>query len=256
MERNFGQDLIIGASSQIAQYLPRNITRVSSRQIPEWVFSENWNRVYICFSEQRTSLAKNSKYKSVFFDVNVTKTIDTIDRLKSQKIVCFSTTELWNFYNGPIALSDSFNFQENYYTESKLKMTNILSNRQDIILLFPFNFNSKHRRKTFLFGKIFDSIFYKKKIEIGSTYFYRDILHAKFVADQTIAATESKIIGSGRLVYVNDYIRDLYKLAQLEYNNMIIESDKSWRPPTTFWLNSPDNLYSYNQLLADSMEGL
>ena len=69
-----------------------------------------------------------------------------------------------------------------YYTESKLMLTETVKNRENIITVYPFNFNSKFRSETFLFGKIFDSIINRKKIEIGSTYYYRDILHAKYVA--------------------------------------------------------------------------
>jgi hypothetical protein len=256
METNIGSDLIIGGSSQIAKYMPANYHRVSGRLIPDYVFSHKWKRVYICFSEQRTSLANDKSFKSEFYDVNLHKTLSVINKLTAQKIICFSTTELWNMCNGVINLNTPYNFKENYYTESKLLLTTALKKRENVITLYPFNFNSKFRSETFLFGKIFDSLINNKKIEIGSTYYYREILHARYVASSAITATSTKIIGSGRLIHVNDYIKDLYMHAKLDYNKLVIESEQSWRPNTTFWLDSTDCQYSYVNLLEDSMEDL
>ena len=107
-----------------------------------------------------------------------------------------------------------------------------------------------------MFGKIYNSLINNRKIEIGSTYYYREILHARYVASEAMMANSTKIIGSGRLIYVNDYIKDLYIQAKLDYNNLVVESEQSWRPNNTFWLNSTDCKYSYIDLLKDSMEDL
>lgn len=256
METSTRQDLIIGGSSQVARYMPSNYHRVSGRSIPEYVFSHKWNRVYICFSEQRTSLANDKNYKSEFYDINVYKTLAVISKLSAKKIIYFSTTDLWNMCNGAIDLSTPYNFKENYYTDSKWLLTTKLMSMENVIGLYPFNFNSKFRSETFLFGKIFHSITSKKKIEIGNTHFYREILHAKYVASMAIEAKTSSIIGSGRLVYVNDYIRDLYKFAKLDYDRLVTESDISWRPRATYWLKSASCQYSYDNLLKDSMQDL
>ena len=143
METNIGSDLIIGGSSQIAKYMPENYHRVSGRIIPEYVFNYPWKRVYICFAEQRTALADNKRFKSEFYDVNFHKTLAVINKLTAQTIVCFSTTELWNMCHGAIDLQTPYNFKENYYTDSKLLLTNTLKERENVITLYPFNFNSR-----------------------------------------------------------------------------------------------------------------
>ena len=75
-----------------------------------------------------------------------------------------------------------------------------------------------HRPSTnFLFGKIFNSVLNEEHIEIGDTYYYRDLLHTSYVASICQNVSEDKIIGSGRMFFVNDFIRDLYKAFGLKY---------------------------------------
>ena len=256
MERYLKKDLIIGHTSQVALYMNPDITRVNSRNIPDWVYEKEWGRVYLCFAEQRTRFASSLEYKQLFYDINVKKTNIIVERIKSEKIIFFSTTELWNHCHGSINLETDYCFNENYYTDSKLQITKKLQLKENVIILYPFNFNSKYRGKSFLFGKIYDSIMNKKKIQIGSTYFYREILHAKYVARQAESAMNSQIIGSGRLVFINDYIKDLYEHAGLSYYDLVRETEDNWRPEYTFWFNSNNCLYPYDKLLKDSLEGI
>ena len=59
------------------------------------------------------------------------------------------------------------------------------------------------------------------------------------------------------MIHVNDYIRDLYKKANLEYEECVIENleHSSFQRPV-FWLESKERLYSYSDLIADSMKDL
>ena len=129
----------------------------------------------------------------------------------------------------------------------------------NVFVMFPFNFNSTHRSTNFLFGKIFDSITNRKTIEIGDTYFYREIIHPKFVVEQSINSRSHKINGAGRTVFVNDFIRDLYTHYGLNYNDFIIENlDKfnEYEIRKEYYLKSNDNLYSYNQLFKDTISDI
>jgi hypothetical protein len=87
-------------------------------------------------------------------------TFKTLDFLKNRcsRIIVFSTCELWNKHFGGINPETPMNFYETNYTKSKFEMTKrILNNREsypNVIILYPFNFNSTERSKDFLFGKI------------------------------------------------------------------------------------------------------
>ena len=58
----------------------------------------------------------------------------------------------------------------------------------------------------------------REKIEIGDTYFYRDIIHPKYVVERSILADKDEIVGSGRLTFINDFIRNLYHFSGLKIN--------------------------------------
>ena len=241
------KDLIIGDTSQVAQYFDQKIIRSSSRRIDDKIFLEKWNRVYLCFAEQRTSLSKVAEFKELFYSVNFDKTMMIINRIKAKKIIFLSTTELWNMCTGPIDLSIDFNFRQNYYTDSKLKITQKLKNRENVIIAYPFNFNSKFRSKFFLFGKVFDSITNKTKIELGNVD----------VSSQLKNILESKVIGSGRLTHVGDFINDLYAHANLNHKkyvtyNLTLKQNKINRKEN--WCSILDDDYSYNKLLLETIE--
>jgi hypothetical protein len=129
----------------------------------------------------------------------------------------------------------------------------------NVFVMFPFNFNSTHRSTNFLFGKIFDSIINKKTIEIGDTYFYRDIIHPKFMVEQSINSHSHKINGAGRTVFVNDFIRDLYSHYGLKYEDYVIENlDKfnEYEIRKEYYLKSNNCQYSYNQLFKDTISDI
>ena len=112
------------------------------------------------------------------------------------------------------------------YLESKYKITKFVlenKNLKNTIVLYPFNFNSIYRTKDFLFGKIFDSIINKQKITIGNTYFNRDIIHPEFVVNKSLLSNKHELIGSGRMTFVNDFIRDIYQEFDLKYEDFVSE---------------------------------
>jgi hypothetical protein len=255
-------NLVIGNTSQLSYYFPDDYIKVSSRDINiDYLKSNVWNRVYICIGESK----KFIKDIKVYDDVNFYLTIDIINSLKdiSRNIIVYSTCELWNQYDGQISINNNFNFYSTPYLQSKYKLSRyLIDNKKDynnVIVLYPFNFNSIHRDSNFLFGKIFQSIIYKKVIEIGDTYFYRDIIHPKFVVSESMGATSHKIIGSGRLVYVNDFIKDLYKNYNMNYDDYVIENIGKYNEydkRKEYYLASYNKIYSYDELLKDTISDI
>ena len=256
------KSLVIGNTSQLSYFFPDNYIKISSRNLDyDFICSQNWDSVFICFGESRKFISNTQLHD----DINFYFTMSIINKIKSisNKIVVYSTCELWNQYDGQIDTNLSFNFYSTPYLQSKYKLSNfILSNKDEyknVMILYPFNFNSTYRNSEFLFGKIFDSIINKRKIEIGDTYFYRDIIHPKFVVNESINSETHQIIGSGRLIYVNDFIRDLYYNYGLSYDDYVIENTGKYNEydkRKEYYLRSNNCLYSYKQLLEDTIEDL
>jgi nucleoside-diphosphate-sugar epimerase len=256
-------NLLIGNTSQLSHYFPdENYIKISSRNIDyEHLTKFNWDRVFICIGESRKFISNTNIYD----DVNFYLTLDIIDKLKdiSKSIVIYSSCELWNKYDGQIDISMNFDFYNTSYLQSKYRMSKyILSNIEkyyNIFILYPFNFNSTYRDNNFLFGKIFDSIINKKRIEIGDTYFYRDIIHPKYVVEESIKASGHKIVGSGRTIFVNDFIREIYSNYNMNYDEYVIENINKfneYEKRNEYYLKSNKCLYSYKNLLKDTISDI
>jgi GDP-D-mannose dehydratase len=246
--------LIVGNTSQISNYFPNDYVKISSRNIPSEVFNQKYEEVHLVFGINVKGLKE-----SLYNEVNYYYTLDLIKEfLKiSDKIVIYSTCELWSNCWGGIDLKTPFNFHEEPYILSKWKITEEIKsiNSKKIITIYPFNFNSTFRNENFLFGKIFKSIINKEKIEIGDTYFYRDLLHTSYVAKVCQNLTNDKIIGSGRMFFVNDFIRDLYKESGLMYEDFVKEKLYSFNhiPKNEYYLKNSSN-YSYLDLINDTLK--
>jgi len=248
-------NLVIGNTSQLAYYFPDDYVKISSRNIN--FDSVEYDRVYLCFAEQRTYLRDNS-HLDMFMETNVKYTLKIIDHFSkhANQIIVYGTTELWNQCSGPIDIKTPLSYESNNYTISKMSMVNEIKEKYDnVIILHPFNFNSIHRKDGFLFFKIFDSVINNKKITIGNTYFYRELLHPKFVVEQSIKATSDQIIGSGRVIFVNDFIRSLYSYFSLDYNDFVTEdyTENITSNEHIFYLKSKQVLYNnlYNDTIRE-----
>lgn len=254
-------NLVIGNTSQLAYYFPDDYEKISSRDINyEYYQDKKIDTVYLCFAEQRTFL-EDKNLEDKFIKVNVDYTLDVIEKFKpiSKRIVVYSTCELWNNCTGGIDLKTYQDYNYSPYIRSKGIMSDMLFiNHPDVIILYPFNFNSVHRKSGFLFSKIFNSIINKKKIEIGDTYFYRDIIHPKYLVERSIKAKNNELVGSGRLTFINDFIRDLYSSFNMNYDDYVTENfDHNLKVERKiFYLNSQKNLYTYKNLLDDTVEDI
>lgn len=247
-------NLVIGNTSQLSHYFPDDFIKISSRNINFLLYDNQFfDRIYICFAEQRTFIEDD---EDIFIRTNVDYTLDIIDFFspKCNNIIIYSTCELWNNCVGGVSLSTPFNYNYSPYIKSKEILTEkINENKRNIIIIYPFNFNSVYRKPGFLFSKIFDSIINNKNIEIGDTYFYRDLVHPEYVVERSIDCVQDEIVGSGRLIFVNDFIRYLYKEFNLNYEQLveenIINNNKVKR--NIFYLQSKN--CKYTKLLEDTV---
>jgi GDP-D-mannose dehydratase len=244
--------LLIGSTSQLSNYFPNTYKKISSRNIDSKVFDERYNEVHLPFG-----LNIKGKSQSEYDEINYYYTFDLIkDLIKiSDKIIVYSTCELWSQHNGSIDINTEFRFHEDDYILSKFKITDKIKslNNKKIITVYPFNFNSTYRSQDFLFGKIFQSIINKKEITIGDTEYYRDLLHTSYVGKFCQNLKEDTIIGSGRMFFVNDFIKDLYSSFNLDYSEFVKEEKSLWNfiPKNEYYLRG--NFYSYRDLLNDTI---
>ena len=84
--------LLIGNTSQISHFYPK-VVKISSRNINTKIFDSEWDEVHLPFG-----LNTKNHTQSYYDEVNYFYTLDLINQLKrkSQKIVVFSTCELWS----------------------------------------------------------------------------------------------------------------------------------------------------------------
>ena len=255
--------LVIGNTSQLSYYFPEEYEKIPSRNINFEYFKDKfYDRIFFCFAEQRTFL-ENSR--DLFFDTNVHYTYELLYffRNKCNHIIVYGTSELWNMHNGPISIRDPYNYCHTDYISSKESMCKMIdffrnesgySQQAQIHIVHPFNFNSIYRKKGFLFSKVFDSIINKKKIEIGDTNFYRDLIHPKYIVQKSIETKHDIIVGSGKLLNVNEFIKELYKKNELVYEDYVTENfDCNLSNKRTLYYSLTDN---YNTLLNDTLDDI
>ena len=51
-------------------------------------------------------------------------------------------------------------------------------------------------------------------------------MHPSFIVNETLYISEHKLIGCGKLTFINDFIRKLYSAFDLRYEDYIIENIK------------------------------
>lgn len=253
-------NLVIGNTSQQSKYYPDEYLKISSRNIDFTNISMNFDSVYITFAEQRI-YEDNIDYIGPNFNYTMTIINNLLDY--SNKIVLFTSCELWSNCSGVIDIDTTPNFDiKNQYTLSKLILMNeikrlrkIDSRYKKVILIHPFYFNSVYRSEYFLFGKIFDSIINNKRIEVGNLNFYRDMVHTKFVATKAIELNKDSMMGAGKLFNVRDFVIDLYESFGMKYSDYVLENDNI-KPNDKMIRASVNWDYTYNNLLEDTINDI
>lgn len=249
------RNLIIGGTSQLSNFFPKeNLTILSSRNIDfDFIKKNYFNNVYLLFAEQRTFL---NETESFFNEVNVTYTLNTINQIKNycKNIVVYSTSELWNNCDGPIGLATKFNYNYSPYIKSKEIMVEKIKEDKtldDVVkIVYPFNFNSINRKQGFLFYKIFNSIKTNKKELIGNINFNRDLIHPEVVVRESINLVNDKIVGSGELINVLNFVKEIYEKLDLNINDFIEFSDESFINLKRNEYFSSEKFSNYDELLT------
>jgi len=258
--------LIIGSTSQLAQYLPKYYEKVQSRNLDLDSLKKTWDKVYICFAKQNVFDNKDSNFTAV----NTNYTLKIIENLLDycNNIVVFTTCEMFNDYTGFINVNTlprfKFRKEKNYndYIISKLLLYRMIQNKRladsrwnKVVVIHPFSFESSKKSNYFLFGKIIDSIINKKKINVGNLDFYRDMMHTKFIANKIVNINHDAVIGSGRLFNVREIVRNLYSEFNLSFDTYVCE-DKLIVPSDRLIRAQVDWQYSYDDLMQDLIEDI
>jgi nucleoside-diphosphate-sugar epimerase len=218
-------NLIIGNTSQLSFYFPKEFDRMSSRNINyQKIIEKKYDKIFILFAEQRTFLNETENF---FIDINFNYTLSIINNLKNycNNIIIYSTSELWNGYDGEVSIELPYKYGYSPYIKSKEVLSNYINEHKykynNVIIIYPFNFNSPKRNKEFLFGKIFDSIINKSKITVGGINFERDLIHPKIIVNNSLKTKNDLLIGSGELVNIEKFVKDLYESYKLNYFDYI-----------------------------------
>ena len=249
--------LIIGRRSQLSHYLRGSLSSFSTIYAKDIdkntkVLNSEWDTAYLTFGESRKEGVDISQYDLVNYELTK-KYIDSL-RYSCKKIVCFSTCELWSNYSGPVDISMKWNYKSNPYTDSKRKISEYILelNSKNVIVLYPFNFNSPLRTTDFLFGKVFQSILNKKKITLGNTNFKRDIIHPKNLTKRILEIENHEIIGSGHLTHVRHFVNNLYSKFNMNASDWINEVNTRNDRNITEYYSSTRSTQTYKSLLEET----
>ncbi len=258
------KNLVIGSTSQLAHYFPEEYVKISSRNIDLSYLNKKWDSVYITFAEQRI-YDSNIDYITPNY-INALNIINNIIN-NCNKVVCYTTCMLWEKLSGKVYLSDTPDFNlsgaNSEYIISKLLLLNKIKELQKInpiynriIFIHPFYFNSVYRSNYFLFGKIFDSIINKKKIQVNNLNFYRDIVSPQFVVSKSIELKQDSMMGSGQLFNVKIFIEDLYKLNEMNFDDYVEENESDSFTNKLPIIANVDWYYTYENLLEDTQKDI
>lgn len=255
------RNIVIGSTSQQSHYYPECFQRVSSRNFDPNIFnSGSLDTVVLAFAEQGVRSPGRD-----FIGTNLTYTVDIVRRAVkvSRRVIVFTSCDIWSNCTGVICPETPVNYpNDNMYAVSKALLLSEIKRLRTtdpdygrVVMVHPFYFNSIHRDKYFLFGKIFDSIIFGKKIRVGNLNFYRDILHTRFFVQRCLESESDCVIGSGRLFNVRDFVMDLYSRCGLKYYDLVDEnaSDCPIDKPIRACVNWD---YTYEDLMKDTLDEL
>ncbi len=234
-------------------YFPQQFDRISSRNIDFSIIRQKrYDRVYILFAEQRTFLNKD---ESFFTEINVDLTLRVIEEVKNHcnKVIIYSTSELWNNYEGKVDVKDTFNYNYTPYIKSKEIISNHIieypEKYPNVHIIYPFNFNSPFRKEGFLFSKIFDSLINKTVTEVGDLNFKRDIIHPSIVVNNSMKCEGHALVGSGELINIRDFVSDIFSNLQMDMSKYILIDNKNYLPNVRKNYYSSIRYSNYNELI-------
>lgn len=246
------KNLIIGENSQLGYYLEG--IRVSSREIPyEFITKHKWDRIYLCFAEQRTFIDKSDSFNEINYEL--TKKI--IDRLydNCNQFVFYSTTLLWSDYN-TYDITMPYSYKETNYLSSKEKITNYLNGIEKAIVHYPCNFNSKKRKKGFLFTALYD-ILSRQRTELKCLDFNKELCHASYIAEKSKSLKTNSILAPGYCTNVRGLFDNILKRMSINMNDYLEEVGcDDFVKPKEYCYNVVDKTYTKDRLIESFVEEL
>ena len=248
------RDLIIGSGSQLAYYLEG--TRVSSRDIPYDVITKHkWNRIYLCFAEQRTFIDNDDSFMKINHDLT-REVIDKLDKYCNE-FVFYSTSLLWSGYEGVYNMSMPYSYKETGYLASKQKITDYLIDAENVSVHYPCNFNSKKRKGGFLFASLYDIINNKNRVKLRCLDFEKEITHVKYIATKSMNTRGNSIIAPGFLVNVRNLFGSILNEVDMKLEDYVEETEcTTFVKPNNYYYDVRDNNYSECDLVSSFVEEL
>jgi len=243
-------NLIIGENSQLGYYLEG--VRVSSREIPyEFITKYKWNRIYLCFAEQRTFIDKSN----LFNDINYELTKNIVDKLYDtcNQFVFYSTTLLWSGYS-KYNMDMPYLYKETNYLSSKEKITNYLNGIEKVVTHYPCNFNSKKRKRGFLFSSLYDILKYQK-VELKCLDFNKELCHASYVAKKSQCTKTNSIIAPGYCTNIRELFTGICKKMKINIDDYMKETGcADFETPKEYCYDIVDNSYNKDRLIDSFVE--
>jgi len=245
-------NLILGGSSQLAYFLEG--TRVSARDIPDRLIEREWDRVYICFAEQRTFMDTSDSFMKVNFDL----TKKVIEKLYNHcvEFIFYSTAMLWSGRTGDYDLSCPYSYKESDYLVSKEKITEYLKGIDKVKIHYPCNFNSRRRKGGFLFASLYDVI-NNKKSKVRCLDFEKEIAHASYIANKSMNTFTDSIIAPGYCVNVRTLFTKILDTCGKDIEEWLEETaTDTFVKPNSYCYNIVDEDYLENKLVSSFVEEL
>ena len=241
-------DLIIGENSQLGYFLKG--TKVSARNIPyDFILQKEWNRIYICFAEQRTFLDNSDSFMKINF--NLTK--EVIEKLydKCKEFVFYSTTMLWSGVSGKYSIEMPYSYKESDYLVSKEKITEHLKEINKVSIHYPCNFNSKQRKGGFLFSSLYDVIINKKKNQVRCLDFKKEIAHASYIANKSTNMFGDNIIAPGYSINIRSLFSNILDAFDMNIKDYIEETHiDDFIKPNDYYYHKVDDNYPEDELIS------
>jgi hypothetical protein len=78
---------------------------------------------------------------------------------------------------------------------------------------------------------------------------FRDVIHPSIIVEESISANEDKLVGMGELINIETYVKDMFKLMDLKYEDYIISNVQQNLPNTRKEYFSSKQYSSYKELL-------
>ena len=247
-------NLILGENSQLGCFLEG--TKVTSRDIPyDSLKKTKWNRIYICFAEQRTFMDNSDSFMKINFDL----TKEVIDKLDNycNEFVFYSTAMLWSGYEGEYNLSSPYSYKETDYLSSKEKITEYLKQADKVKIHYPCNFNSKQRKGGFLFASLYDTIQNKTKTQVRCLDFEKEIAHTSYIANKSMNLNTDAIIAPGYSINVRNLFTKILNEFEMNLEDYIKETEiDTFIKPNNYYYGVKDEDYSEDELVSSFVEEL